>query len=68
MSHRNFFEALAKTLKDVMSKKGMQDIIFGGKVVVFGGDFRHILRVVPRAVRSDNIHALIILSYVWDYC
>ncbi|XP_050885358.1 uncharacterized protein LOC127090498 [Lathyrus oleraceus] len=48
MSHKNCFKALDKTLKDVMSKKNMQNTIFGGKVVVFGGDFRQILPVVPR--------------------
>ncbi|XP_058751306.1 uncharacterized protein LOC131624371 [Vicia villosa] len=42
MAHKNCFEALDRTLK-----------IFGGKVVVFGGDFRQILPVVPRAGRSD---------------
>lgn len=68
MSHKNCFEALDKTLKDVMSKKGVENTIFGGKVVVFGGDFRQILPVVPRAGRSDIVHASISSSYVWDYC
>ncbi|XP_050887928.1 uncharacterized protein LOC127093069 [Lathyrus oleraceus] len=68
MSYRHCFEALDKTLKDVMSKKGFQNAIFGGKVVVFGGDFRQILPVVPRASRSDIVHASISSSYVWEYC
>ncbi|XP_058727157.1 uncharacterized protein LOC131598591 [Vicia villosa] len=68
MSHKNCFEALDKTLKDVMTKYGLAKTIFGGKVVVFGGDFRQILPVVPRAGRSDIVHASICLSYVWDYC
>ncbi|KAI5402012.1 hypothetical protein KIW84_066465 [Lathyrus oleraceus] len=33
MSHRHCFETLDKTLKDVMSKKGFQNAIFGGKVL-----------------------------------
>jgi ATP-dependent DNA helicase PIF1 len=33
--------------------------IFGGKVVVFGGDFRQILPVVPRGTRSDIVHSSI---------
>ena len=49
MSHKYCFEALDKTLKDVMSKHGIANKIFGGKVVVFGGDFRQILPIVPRA-------------------
>ncbi|XP_058752595.1 uncharacterized protein LOC131625781 [Vicia villosa] len=67
MSHKNCFEALDKTLKDVMSKDGLENTIFGGKVVIFGGDFRKILPVVPRAGRSDIVHASISSSYVWDY-
>ncbi|XP_058761719.1 uncharacterized protein LOC131635125 [Vicia villosa] len=68
MAHKNCFEALDRTLKDVMTKKGLGNKIFGGKVVVFGGDFRQILPVVPRAGRSDIVHASICSSYIWDYC
>ncbi|XP_058741331.1 uncharacterized protein LOC131613701 [Vicia villosa] len=41
--------------------------VFGGKVVVFGGDFRQILPVIPRGTRSDIIHATINASYIWDH-
>ncbi|XP_058779294.1 uncharacterized protein LOC131653222 [Vicia villosa] len=68
MAHKNCFEALDRTLKDVMTKKGLGNKIFGDKVVVFGGDFRQILPVVPRAGRSDIVHASICSSYIWDYC
>src|ERR1043165_140403 len=51
-----------------MSKHGHENTIFGGKVIVFGGDFRQILSVVPRAGCSDIVHASICSSYVWDYC
>ncbi|MCI03684.1 helicase-like protein, partial [Trifolium medium] len=50
-----------------MSKKGNSSKIFGGKVMVFGGDFRQILPVVPRGSRSDIIHASLNLSYIWDH-
>lgn len=33
MSHKNCFEALDKTLKDVMRCQGLENTIFGGKVV-----------------------------------
>ncbi|XP_058759185.1 uncharacterized protein LOC131632457 [Vicia villosa] len=42
--------------------------LFEWKVVVFGGDFRQILLVVPRVGRSDIVHASICSSYIWDYC
>ncbi|XP_039689765.1 ATP-dependent DNA helicase PIF1-like [Medicago truncatula] len=64
MAHRFCFEALDRTLRDIMSS----DKIFGGKVVVFGGDCRQILPVIPRANRSDIINATINSSYIWDSC
>ncbi|XP_058775557.1 uncharacterized protein LOC131649819 [Vicia villosa] len=67
MAHKNCFEALDRTLKDFITKKGLGNKIFGGKVVVFGGDFRLILPVVPREGCSDIIHASICSSYIWDY-
>ncbi|XP_058733986.1 uncharacterized protein LOC131605674 [Vicia villosa] len=66
MSHGNYFEALDKILKDVMTCLGLQDTIFCGKVVVFGGDFRQILHIVPRGGRSDIVHASISPSYICE--
>jgi ATP-dependent DNA helicase PIF1 len=68
MAHRFCFEALDTTLKDLMSSYSNSESIFGGKVVVFGGDFRQILPVVPRGSRSDIIHATINSSHIWDHC
>ncbi|XP_058751922.1 uncharacterized protein LOC131625023 [Vicia villosa] len=68
MANKFCFESLDKSLKDIMS--GMPHAshkIFGGKVVVFGGDFRQILPVIPRGTRSDIIHATINSSYIWDH-
>lgn len=59
MCHKNYFETLDKTLKNVMRCDGLENTIFGGKIVIFGGDFRQILPVVPRGGRSDIIHASI---------
>jgi ATP-dependent DNA helicase PIF1 len=68
MAHRFTFEALERTLRDVMSSYKSCDTIFGGKVIVFGGDFRQILPVVPRGSRSDIVHATINASKIWDHC
>ncbi|XP_058726021.1 uncharacterized protein LOC131597333 [Vicia villosa] len=55
MANKYCFEALDKSLKDIMSGSTHgQDKIFGGKVVVFGGDFRQILPVVPRATSTTE--------------
>jgi len=68
MAHKYCFEALDRTLKDIMREKNKSDSIFGGKVVVFGGDFRQILPVIPRGSRYDIVHATINSFYLWDHC
>ena len=68
MAHRYCFEALDKTLNDIMCMSNSDNVLFGGKVVVFEGDFRQILLVIPRGSRSDIVHATINASYMWDYC
>jgi len=64
MAHKYCFKALDRTLKDIMKC----DLVFGGKVIVFGGDFRQILLVVPQGSISDIVHATINSSYLWDHC
>ncbi|KAL5163192.1 ATP-dependent DNA helicase PIF1 [Glycine soja] len=52
----------------LLSRKKNPNQIFGGKVIVFGGDFRQILSVIPRGSRSDIINATINSSYLWPSC
>jgi ATP-dependent DNA helicase PIF1 len=68
MAHRFTFEALDATLRDVMSSYKTCNTVFGGKVIVFGGDFRQILPVVPGGSRSDIVHASINSSKIWNHC
>jgi ATP-dependent DNA helicase PIF1 len=68
MCHRYCFETLDRTLKDIVTTTNNSRKIFGGKVVVFGGDFRQILPVVPRGSRSDIVHSSINASYIWNHC
>jgi len=68
MAHKFCFEALDRTLKDIMKDDLTCNSVFGGKVVVFGGDFRQILPVIPRGSRSDIVHATINASYLWNHC
>uniref|UniRef100_A0A0R0EW12 ATP-dependent DNA helicase n=1 Tax=Glycine max TaxID=3847 RepID=A0A0R0EW12_SOYBN len=68
MAHKFFFEALDQSLRDVIKAKSSSDKIFGGKVMVFGGDFRKILPVIPRGSRSDIVNATINSSYLWNHC
>ncbi|XP_013718148.1 ATP-dependent DNA helicase pif1-like [Brassica napus] len=70
MTYKHAFEALDKTLKDIMSKKNppAKDQTFGGKTVLLGGDFRQILPVIPQGNRADTVIASISHSYLWDSC
>lgn len=70
MMHKYCFEALDRSLKDVMQfvNPANQDITFGGKVVVFAGDLRKILPVVPKGSRQDIVFSAINSSYLWDFC
>ncbi|CAI8593928.1 unnamed protein product [Vicia faba] len=65
MANRFCFEALDRTLRDVMSTYNNSNEVFGGKVVVFGGDFRQILSVISKGSRSDIVHTTINVSYIW---
>uniref|UniRef100_A0A0R0F7Q0 ATP-dependent DNA helicase n=1 Tax=Glycine max TaxID=3847 RepID=A0A0R0F7Q0_SOYBN len=64
MCHRYSIEALDKSLQDIMHNNNP----FGGKVIVFCGDFRQILPVVPRGNRSDIVYATLNSSYIWNHC
>ncbi|KAL3027744.1 hypothetical protein AAZX31_03G073200 [Glycine max] len=66
MAHKFCFEALDQSLRDIITNKSNSNQIFGGKVIVFGGDFRQILPVIPRGTRSDIVNAAINSSYLRD--
>jgi len=59
MAHKHVFEAVNHTLQHVMGVVNpvLKDILFGGKVVVMGGDFRQLLHVVPRGTRGQIVDA-----------
>ncbi|XP_019157027.1 PREDICTED: uncharacterized protein LOC109153628 [Ipomoea nil] len=70
MMHKHCFEALDRTMRDLLQfqNPNSADQTFGGKTVVFGGDFRQILPVVPKGSRQDIISATINSSYLWNNC
>lgn len=69
MVHRHCFEAVDRTFRDILSAndpaKGA--LPFGGKIVVFGGDFRQILPVVEGGTKNDIIGASLIMSPLWRH-
>ncbi|XP_057426048.1 uncharacterized protein LOC130719435 [Lotus japonicus] len=70
MLNKNCFEALDRTLCDIMSQEdeSNMDKPFGGKVVVLGGDFRQILPFIPKGGRQDIVSATVNSSDLWKYC
>jgi hypothetical protein len=69
MMHRHLFEALDRTLQDIV-QPGVpppQRLPFGGKVVVLGGDFRQVLPVVPRATNQQVVRASLNKSELWQH-
>lgn len=47
MTKRQTIEVLDKSMRDT---KERHDLLFGRKIIVFGGDFRHVLSVVQNVL------------------
>nr|XP_028954994.1 uncharacterized protein LOC114823729 [Malus domestica] len=69
MNHKRCFETLDRSLRDVLkgSKPGFDHLPFRGKPILFGGDFRQILPVVPSGSVADIVQASFTSSYLWSY-
>ena len=63
MTKRQNVEALDNCLWDIM---GRSDLLFGGKTVVLGGDFRQVLPVVRKGSRAQIVGASLRRSYLWE--
>ncbi|XP_021721999.1 ATP-dependent DNA helicase PIF2-like [Chenopodium quinoa] len=63
MTHRHAYEAIDRSLRDLTGV----DVPFGGKVVVFGGDFRQVLPVVPKGTKAQTIDACLVRSTLWRH-
>ena len=70
MNHRYCFEALDRTLRDIMSdtRPNVEDMQFGGITVVLGGDFRQTLPVIKNATKQQILKSCIVNSYLWNKC
>jgi hypothetical protein len=69
MMHHRTFEAVDRTLRDLMPLDDAHVIekIFGGKIVVLGWDFQQILPVVPKGGREDIVSASLPQSHLWQH-
>lgn len=63
MTKRQAIEALDNSMRDIM---GRPRLPFGGKTVVFGGDFRQVLPVVRKGSRAQIVAASLRSSYLWE--
>jgi hypothetical protein len=59
MTHRHAFEAVDRTLRDLMKTVDLllENKPFGGKVIVFEGGFYQILPVVIKGDREDIVRS-----------
>jgi hypothetical protein len=69
MMHMHVFEAVNRSLQDIMAviNPAFKFLPFGGLVVVFGDDFQQILPVVPRGTKGDVIAAALNRSSIWQH-
>lgn len=65
MDHRFCFEALSRTLQDIL---GVADKPFGGVTVVLAGDFRQLLPVIIKGRRDEVVNSSINRSPLWEHC
>ena len=63
MMHRHAFEALDRTLRDIIGKINIKtrEIPFGNKIFFFCVDFRQILPVVKNGTDFDIVNAVQLL-------
>lgn len=66
MMSKYCFQNLDRSLNDCLVNFDIKP--FGGKVVVFGGDFRQILPVINDAGRSEIGMSSLNASYLWEHC
>lgn len=67
MISRDIIEAIDRTFKEIckVDNNALLNVPFGGKVIVFGGDFRQVLPVIPKANRSQIVSQCISRSFLW---
>jgi hypothetical protein len=63
MQHRHVVEALDRTLQDITGRQKP----FGGITILFGGDFRQTLPVIPKGSRESIVGATFCRSSLWRH-
>ena len=65
MLHKNVFEAVHRTLCDIMQVP--DNIPFGGKICLIGGDFRQVLPVIRHGKEADIVFSTLKNSFLWQH-
>ncbi|XP_057745258.1 uncharacterized protein LOC130963127 [Arachis stenosperma] len=70
MVNKLCIEALNRIMRNFLRFNNIASLEqpFGGKTVVFGGEFRQILLVIPKGCRQEIVNTTINSSYIWDSC
>ncbi|KAK9750512.1 hypothetical protein RND81_02G202000 [Saponaria officinalis] len=63
MARKESVEALDQLLRDLCNP----DLIFGGKLIVFGGDFRQVLPVVQHKSIREVVKLSMVASAIWPH-
>ena len=63
MSNKHVAECVDRSLRDICCS----GIPFGGKVVVFGGDFRQIPPVIKHGSRAEVVSSCLNRFYLWRH-
>ncbi|KAG5621037.1 hypothetical protein H5410_006255 [Solanum commersonii] len=61
MAKRCTIETVDRSFRDIVDNNAP----FGGKAMIFGGDFRQVLPVVPKSTRVETVDASMVRSYLW---
>ncbi|XP_021733043.1 uncharacterized protein LOC110699839 [Chenopodium quinoa] len=61
MTNKANLQALDLLLQDICENT----TLFGGKLIIFGGDFRQVLPIVPQKTLRQAVESSIIASYIW---
>ncbi|KAL0348077.1 UNVERIFIED_CONTAM: hypothetical protein Sangu_1035500 [Sesamum angustifolium] len=61
MEDKKAIETVDRTLRELFRV----DFLFGGKIMILGGDFRQVVPVVVGGTRSQAVKASIVESYLW---
>ena len=63
MAERNVVNVVDTFLRELMEEP---EYPFGGKIVIFGGDWRQVLPVKPRAQRGTIVESILKKSVLWN--